>query len=68
MDKPFDFSQAKKASDVPALARLQQAYAKEQAKAQAIDDDVIAWIESQDSDTKRHINEILRHFMAMKLS
>lgn len=31
-----------------------------------IDDDVMNWLLQQDDDTRNHINEVIRHFMAIK--
>ncbi|STZ63486.1 Uncharacterised protein [Moraxella lacunata] len=33
-----------------------------------LDEDLSIWITNQDSTTKRHINEIIRHAMALKLA
>lgn len=69
MDKTFDFSQAKPVSEVSALKNLQQAYQNSQkATHQAFDDDVIAWVEQQSPTTQHHINEMIRHFMAINHS
>ena len=32
----------------------------------SLDMDVLTWLSTQDVDTKRHINEVIRHFMAVK--
>ncbi len=32
----------------------------------ALDMDVLTWLSTQDVDTKKHINEVIRHFMAVK--
>lgn len=39
---------------------------KKLAEEQNFDIDVLAWIDSQDSVTKRHVNDVLRHMMALK--
>lgn len=31
-----------------------------------IDDDVMNWLLQQDDETRNHINEVIRHFMAIK--
>lgn len=33
-----------------------------------LDEDLSIWITNQDSTTKRHINEMIRHAMALKLA
>ena len=30
------------------------------------DPDVVTWLSSQDNETKQHINEMVRHIMALK--
>lgn len=37
-----------------------------QNNASPIDDDVMDWLVKQDDATKHHINEVIRHFMAIK--
>ncbi len=37
----------------------------ENSKNKAFDDDVIEWVAKQDTNTKIHINEMLRHMMLM---
>lgn len=32
----------------------------------SFDMDVLTWLSTQDPDTKKHINEVIRHFMAVK--
>lgn len=32
----------------------------------SFDSDILAWLDTQDTTTKRHINEMLRHMMAIK--
>ena len=32
----------------------------------SLDMDVLTWLSTQDVDTKKHINEVIRHFMAVK--
>lgn len=65
MDKEFDFSTAKRPSDVPALQQLRQAHQNSIAQNKAFDDDVISWVAKQDSNTRQRINEILRQMMGM---
>lgn len=65
MDKEFDFSTAKRPSDVPALQQLRQAHQNSIAQNKAFDDDVINWVAKQDSNTRQRINEILRQMMGM---
>nr|WP_315040923.1 hypothetical protein [uncultured Moraxella sp.] len=65
-----DFSTAKSATTISKLNALRErAKLKEQTQAIAnnvLDDDVIYWLNHQDNSTKRHINEVIRHFMAFK--
>lgn len=46
------------------VKKLQERHAT--AQAQAFDADVVTWVSSQDAATKQHINEVIRHFMAIK--
>ena len=36
------------------------------AQAKAFDADVVTWLGSQDNETKQHINDMVRHIMALK--
>lgn len=61
--KDFDFSQAELVQ--PALMKkLQKRHAEAQAK--VLDADVVTWLSTQDAATQKHINEVIRHFMAVK--
>ena len=46
------------------VKKLQERHAA--AQAMAFDADVVTWVSSQDAATKQHINEVIRHFMAVK--
>ena len=46
------------------VKKLQERHAIAQAK--AFDADVVEWLSSQDNETKQHINEMVRHIMALK--
>lgn len=46
------------------LKKLQERHAIAQAK--AFDADVVEWLSSQDNETKQHINDMVRHVMALK--
>lgn len=61
--KDFDMTGAKRG--IPShIAQLQV-----QSKAHhTLDDDVMAWLSVQDEVTKRHINDVIRHFMAVKMA
>jgi uncharacterized protein (DUF4415 family) len=61
--KNFDFSQAKLVKP-EIIKKLQARHAEAQAK--VLDADVVTWLSTQDPDTKKHINEVIRHFMAVK--
>lgn len=37
-------------------------------KTQVLDTDIVEWLINEDTSTKQHINEILRHFMLMKVT
>lgn len=39
---------------------------KAQQTQKPFDDDVIDWLSKQDQTTKHHINEVIRHFMAIQ--
>lgn len=59
MKQEYDFSLAKKATTVSHLNRL-----REQQK--LLDDDVKAWLYTQDIATKQCINEMIRQVMTLK--
>lgn len=61
--KNFDFSQAKLVKP-KIIQKLQERHAEAQGK--VLDADVVTWLSTQDLDTKKHINEVIRHFMAVK--
>ncbi|ENV35433.1 hypothetical protein F960_00340, partial [Acinetobacter gerneri DSM 14967 = CIP 107464 = MTCC 9824] len=46
------------------VKKLQERHVIAQAK--AFDADVVTWLSSQDNETKQHINEMVRHIMALK--
>jgi uncharacterized protein (DUF4415 family) len=48
----------------PLVKKLQERHAVAQTK--VLDADVVTWLNSQDAATKQHINEVIRHFMAVK--
>lgn len=35
-------------------------------QAKVLDADVVTWLSTQDAATQQHINEVIRHFMAVK--
>ena len=55
-----DWSQAKRG-----LSAHQKILQSEQA-IQVLDADVMAWLSTQDQETKQHINDMIRHAMALK--
>lgn len=59
MQTEYDFSNAKRATQVPHLNRLR-------GQNQLLDEDVSRWLVVQDTDTKRHISEMIRQVMALK--
>lgn len=44
--------------------KLQEYHAETESK--VLDADVLMWLSVQDQDTKHHVNEIIRHIMALK--
>lgn len=65
----FDFDNAASIKH-PLIAKL-QADAKllnEKTDGKVLDDDTYTWLSHQNAETKRHINEMIRHVMAMKLA
>lgn len=61
----FDFSKAKvvEPSLIKKIRQLQQEETQ-----QPLDEDVFNWVIQQDDSTKRHINAVIRHFMAVKMA
>ena len=49
----------------PAIIKKLREHKREVA-CSALDMDVLTWLSTQDMDTKKHINEVIRHFMAVK--
>lgn len=65
MLKEFNFSTAKKASEVPALQRLKKAHQRStQTEDRLLDDDVIDWLSNQDISTRKTVNARIREIMA----
>ena len=61
----FDFDAAGvKRIKHPLVKQAQQRHAE--AQIHLLDADVVTWLSSQDQETKRHINEMIRHAMALK--
>lgn len=60
--KDFDMSGATRGTP-PQIAKL-----KANSDNAWLDEDLSVWIAKQDSTTKRHINEMIRHAMALKLA
>ncbi|WLF83488.1 hypothetical protein [Moraxella sp. ZY210820] len=58
MKAEYDFSQAKRATQVPHLNRLREQ--------QLLDEDVTQWLSQQDSQTKSYISEMIRQIIAIK--
>lgn len=48
----------------PLVKKLQERHAAAQAK--VIDADVVTWLSTQDQETRQHINDMIRHAMALK--
>lgn len=61
--KNFDFNDAKLVKP-KFVQKLQERHAEAQAK--VLDVDVVTWLNGQDQETKQHINEMIRHVMALK--
>lgn len=59
MQQEYDFSNAKRATQIPHLNRL-----REQQK-HLLDDDVETWLAKQDTATKSHISQMIRQVMAI---
>lgn len=58
MKNEYDFTHAKRATEIPHLNRLREQ--------KLLDDDVQDWLIQQDNSTKRHISEMIRQIMAIK--
>lgn len=58
IQQEYDFSNAKKATQIPHLNRLREQ--------KLLDDDVTNWLANQDTATKSHINQMIRQVMAIK--
>lgn len=61
MQAEYDFSNAKRATQVPHLNRLRE-------QQTLLDDDVSHWLIEQDSDTKQRISEMIRQVMALTIN
>lgn len=59
MQAEYDFSNAKRATQIPHLNRLRE-------QNQLLDEDVSRWLVVQDTDTKHHINEMIRQVIVLK--
>lgn len=60
MQTEYDFSNAQRATQIPHLNRLRE-------QQHLLDKDVSDWLITQDDDTKKHISEMIRQVMAMKI-
>lgn len=60
--KEFDPAQSHQIKH-PLIEKLQ---ANKRLAEQNFDDDVLSWVSTQDLETKRHINDVIRHIMAVK--
>ncbi|RVU83058.1 hypothetical protein EOL70_19025 [Leucothrix sargassi] len=60
MQTEYDFSNAQRATQIPHLNRLRE-------QQHLLDKDVSDWLVNQDTDTKKHINEMIRQVMAIKI-
>ena len=65
----FDFDNAQSIKH-PLIAKLQAnaQLANQKANDKVLDDDTYAWLSHQSMETKRHINEMIRHVMAVKMA
>lgn len=61
--KNLDVSRAKHV-EPDFVKELRKRHAAAQAK--VLDADVVMWLSTQDNETKRHVNEVIRHMMAVK--
>ena len=57
MQQEYDFSNAKRATQIPHLNRLREQ--------KLLDEDVQIWLAKQDTATKSHINQMIRQVMAI---
>ena len=60
MQTEYDFSNAQRATQISHLNRLRE-------QQHLLDKDVSDWLVTQDDDTKKHISEMIRQVMAMKI-
>ncbi|AME01031.1 hypothetical protein A9Z64_02610 [Moraxella osloensis] len=60
MQTEYDFSNAQRATQIPHLNRLRE-------QQHLLDEDVSDWLVTQDDDTKKHISEMIRQVMAIKI-
>lgn len=60
--KNFDTSQATPIKH-PLVQKLQERQAAAQVK--VLEPDVVMWLSAQNQETKQHINEMIRHAMAL---
>lgn len=68
--KDFDFSEAEIIKH-PLIAKLQERKRQadelaEKHKELGLDADVIGWLAKQDTDTQSHINDMIRHAIALQ--
>lgn len=61
MQAEYDFSNAKRATQIPHLNRLRE-------QQHLLDDDVNRWLMTQDTATKQRISEMIRQVMALTIS
>lgn len=59
MKAQYDFSKAKRATQIPHLNRLRE-------QEPLLDADVTLWLSHQDKNTKQHISEMIRQIMALR--
>ena len=59
MQTEYDFSNAQRATQISHLNRLRE-------QQPLLEEDVSNWLVNQDTDTKKHINEMIRQVMAIK--
>ena len=60
MQTEYDFANAQRATQISHLNRLRE-------QQHLLDKDVSDWLVTQDDDTKKHISEMIRQVMAMKI-
>lgn len=64
--KDFDFERSNQIKH-PLIEKLQaRKRLAEQLEKYGFDEDVIYWLVTQDDDNKRHINDMIRHAMALQ--